>query len=84
MKGDNEPSVLSNSTSNVCTFSDDNDDELKGMPICIITGKPELRKLIYERAVRPPEGYVDKPVNEEHLLLNVRKILEKHKKTHTE
>ena len=27
--------------------------------VCIITGKPELRRLIYERPVAPPEGYLD-------------------------
>jgi Fe-S oxidoreductase/CheY-like chemotaxis protein len=47
-----------------------------GIPVCIITGKPEMRKLIYSRAVTPPEGYVDKPVNAESLLFNVRKTLE--------
>jgi len=52
------------------------DPELEDLKICIITGKPELRKLIYERSVRPPEGYVDKPVDEKRLLLNVRKVLE--------
>jgi CheY-like chemotaxis protein len=52
------------------------DPELEDLRICVITGKPELRKLIYERAVRPPEGYVDKPVDEKRLLLNVRKVLE--------
>ncbi|MGD2120446.1 MAG: response regulator [Gemmatimonadota bacterium] len=52
------------------------DPELESLKICIITGKPELRKLIYERSVRPPEGYVDKPVDEKRLLLNVRKVLE--------
>jgi Fe-S oxidoreductase len=52
------------------------DPELEELKICIITGKPELRRLIYERAVRPPEGYVDKPVDEKRLLLNVRKVLE--------
>ncbi len=52
------------------------DPELEGLKVCIITGKPELRKLIYERSVRPPEGYVDKPVDEKRLLLNVRKVLE--------
>jgi len=51
------------------------DKELRSIPICIITGKPELRKLIYDRAVTPPEGYVDKPISEESLLLNLRKIL---------
>ncbi len=53
-----------------------NDKELKTAKVCIITGKPELRRLIYDRPVPPPEGYLDKPVSEEHLLLNVRKILE--------
>jgi len=52
------------------------DPELGDLKICIITGKPELRKLIYERSVRPPEGYVDKPVDEKRLLVNVRKVLE--------
>ena len=53
------------------------DDELKEIPICIITGQPEMRKLIFERpADRPPEGYMDKPVSEKALLRNIRKILE--------
>ena len=52
------------------------DPELEGLKICVITGKPELRKLIYDRSVRPPEGYVDKPVDEKTLLRNVRKVLE--------
>jgi CheY-like chemotaxis protein len=52
------------------------DDKLKSIPICIITGKPELRKLIYEYPLDPPEGYLDKPIDEEGLLLNIRKILE--------
>jgi Fe-S oxidoreductase/ActR/RegA family two-component response regulator len=50
--------------------------ELSGSRVCIITGKPELRRLIYDRPVRPPEGYLDKPINEETLLTNIRKILE--------
>ncbi|MFH1726506.1 MAG: response regulator [Elusimicrobiota bacterium] len=53
-----------------------NDPETEATKVCIITGKPELRKLIYDRPVRPPEGYLDKPVDEEKLLTNVRKILE--------
>jgi len=52
------------------------DPELEDLKICIITGKPELRRLIYERSVRPPEGYVDKPVDEKRLVLNIRKVLE--------
>ncbi|MFZ5980105.1 MAG: response regulator [Candidatus Zixiibacteriota bacterium] len=51
------------------------DQAIKDIPVCIITGKPELRRLIYERPVKAPDGYVDKPINEDNLLLNVRKIL---------
>jgi Fe-S oxidoreductase len=50
--------------------------DLSASRVCIITGKPELRRLIYDRPVRPPEGYLDKPIDEESLLTNVRKILE--------
>ena len=53
-----------------------NNPELAGIPVCIITGRPELRRLIYDRPVPPPEGYLDKPVDEDTLILNVRKILE--------
>jgi Fe-S oxidoreductase len=53
-----------------------NDPDLGSTRVLIITGKPELRRLIYDRPVPPPEGYLDKPVDEERLLLNVRKILE--------
>ena len=56
-------------------------DETSEIPVCIITGKPEMRKLIYDRPVPPPEGYMDKPVDEEDILLNVRKVL---KMAHTQ
>jgi len=52
------------------------DPDLRDIKVCIITGKPELRKLIYERPVPPPEGYLDKPVNEETLIRNLRKIFD--------
>ena len=51
------------------------DPNLRSIPVCIVSGQPELRKLIYQRVVPPPDGYVDKPVNERDLLLAVRKIL---------
>ena len=58
------------------------DPELADIPVCIISGKPELRRLIYQRTVPPPEGYLDKPVDEKRLILNIRKILAlRHKKT---
>jgi twitching motility two-component system response regulator PilH len=50
--------------------------ETHAVKICIITGRPELRKLIYQRSVRPPEGFLTKPVTEDSLLLAIRKVLE--------
>jgi len=52
------------------------DPALAALRVCVISGRPELRRLIYERPVTPPEGYLDKPVSDETLLLNVRRILE--------
>ncbi|MGB5289193.1 MAG: response regulator [Ignavibacteriaceae bacterium] len=52
------------------------DKDLSSIPICIITGKPELRKLIYEHPDSHPDGYIDKPITEEGLILNLRKIFE--------
>ncbi len=52
------------------------DKDLSGLKICVITGRPELRKVIYDRSVRPPEGFLNKPVTEEGLLRSVRKVLE--------
>ncbi|MBN2242240.1 MAG: response regulator [Acidobacteria bacterium] len=52
------------------------DPELAEIKVCIITGRPELRRLIYDRPVPPPEGFLDKPVDDHALLLNIRKILE--------
>ena len=51
------------------------DPELKNIPVCIISGQPEMRSLIYDRPVPPPEGFLDKPVKEGHILLNIKKIL---------
>jgi twitching motility two-component system response regulator PilH len=50
--------------------------DVKEIPVCIVTGHPEFRTLIYDRPVPPPEGYMDKPVNEEDLVSNLRRILE--------
>ena len=51
------------------------DDELRNIPVCIVSGQPELRKLIYQRVNPPPDGYLDKPIHEDLLLRSVRKIL---------
>ena len=52
------------------------DPELSNLKVCVITGRPELRRLIYDRSVRPPEGYLDKPVNEDKLMKSIRLVLE--------
>ncbi len=51
------------------------DPALLDTPVCIISAHPDLRRLIYQRTVPPPEGYLDKPIDEKGLLLNVRKTL---------
>ena len=51
-------------------------EKTSSIPVCIITGKPEMRRLIYDRPVPPPEGYLDKPVSEDAILINVRKTLQ--------
>ncbi len=52
------------------------DRETEDLKVCIITGRPELRRLIYDRELKKPEGYIDKPVDEATLVRNARKILE--------
>lgn len=51
------------------------DPDLRDIPVCIVSGQPELRQLIYQRVVPPPDGYLDKPISENALLLIVKKIL---------
>jgi len=51
------------------------DDELADIPVCIVTGHPEFRKVIYDKPVRAPEGYMNKPVDEDDLIFNLRRIL---------
>jgi Fe-S oxidoreductase/ActR/RegA family two-component response regulator len=57
------------------------DAGLSDLKICIITGRPELRGLIYDREVRRPDGYLDKPVEDEALVVAIRKIFEVSRKT---
>lgn len=54
------------------------DNGLASIPVCVVTGHPEFREVIYSRAVPPPEGYMDKPIKEEQLVENVRRILGLH------
>jgi len=50
------------------------DPELESIPVCIISGQPEMRSLIYDRPVPPPEGYLDKPIKEDAILFNIKRL----------
>ncbi len=51
------------------------DPALEETPVCVITGHPEFRRVIYDRPTRPPEGFMNKPVDPEELVRTVRRIL---------
>ena len=58
------------------TFSDlRQNPATEQIPVCIITGHPEFRKVIYDRPVTPPEGFIDKPCDPEHVVKTIRRIL---------
>jgi CheY-like chemotaxis protein len=50
--------------------------EMASIPVIIVTGAIEFRELVYHRNVPPPDGYVEKPIKPELLLMSVRKVLE--------
>ncbi len=52
-----------------------NEPETREIPVCIITGHPEFRKLIYDRPVTAPEGFVDKPCDPDQLVRTLHRIL---------
>jgi CheY-like chemotaxis protein len=43
--------------------------------VCIITGHPEFRKVIYDRPVTPPEGFLNKPCQPDVVVDTARRIL---------
>ncbi len=52
------------------------DPAISDIAVCVVTGHPEFRKVIYDRTAAPPEGYMDKPVQEKELVDNLRRIFE--------
>ncbi len=60
-----------------------NDHELANIPVCIVTGAVEFRALLYHRNVAPPDGYVQKPIETERLMVTVRRILEMKRRSET-
>jgi Fe-S oxidoreductase/ActR/RegA family two-component response regulator len=57
--------------------------EIEELAVCVVTGHPEFRKVIYDRPVPPPEGYMEKPVDEDALVSNIRRIIELREKKAT-
>jgi CheY-like chemotaxis protein len=49
--------------------------ELAQIPILVITAVVDMRKLLWSRKTEPPEGFIEKPIDNEVLLQQVRKIL---------
>jgi CheY-like chemotaxis protein len=50
-------------------------DATREIPVCIVTGYPEYRKLIYDRPVPPPEGFLTKPIEAAYLVRTLQRIL---------
>jgi len=55
-------------------------DETMEIPVCVVTGHPEFRQVIYDRPVSPPEGYLGKPVDEDKLVAYAHHIIEHREK----
>jgi two-component system, OmpR family, phosphate regulon response regulator PhoB len=58
------------------------DDEIKNIPVVMVTGfgkddvpSMDFKKWIHERAIKPPEAYIEKPVDTELLLDAIKKAL---------
>jgi len=51
------------------------DPETKNIPVYIITGVMDFRQFIYQRAIEPPEGYMEKPIDSDELIASIYKIL---------
>jgi Fe-S oxidoreductase/ActR/RegA family two-component response regulator len=52
------------------------DPDTEEIPVCVVTGHPEFRQVIYDRKVAPPEGYLGKPVDEDKLVAYAHHIIE--------
>ncbi|MCG6948840.1 MAG: response regulator [Acidobacteria bacterium] len=55
------------------------DPATEEIPVCVVTGHPEFRQVIYDRPVPPPEGYLGKPVDEDKLVAYAHHIVEHRK-----
>lgn len=58
------------------------DDEAKDIPVVMVTGfgkddvpSMDFKEWIQKRVIRPPEAYIEKPVNKEILLDAIKKVI---------
>jgi Fe-S oxidoreductase/CheY-like chemotaxis protein len=51
------------------------DPELATIPILVVTAVVDMRKLLWSRKTDPPEGFIEKPIDNDVLLGQVRRIL---------
>ncbi len=51
--------------------------ETAHIPVYIITGVVDFRQLMYQKEVKSPEGFMNKPIDNDVLIMTVNKILEK-------
>ncbi|MFC1585139.1 response regulator, partial [Fibrobacterota bacterium] len=49
--------------------------EFSDIPIYIVSGVDLFRKFIYERPIKKPEGFIDKPIDKELIISSIRKTL---------
>ncbi len=57
-----------------------NTPELKDIPVFIVTGVLDFRQLMYQRTVEAPEGFMQKPINEDVFLMTVERLTDKARK----
>jgi CheY-like chemotaxis protein len=56
-----------------------NTPELADVPVFIVTGVVDFRQLMYQKTVEAPDGFMQKPINEELFLMTVERLTEKEK-----
>lgn len=54
-----------------------NTPELADVPVFIVTGVVDFRQLMYQKTVEAPDGFMQKPINEELFLMTVQRLTDK-------